>query len=123
GVILLIAVADTKNEGLTYLAGAVIAMGVLVAIYLLVRAALFCTALIIDRNCGPVEAIQGSWRLTEGHFWGWLGVGLLLGLINMAGALLCGFGLLFTLPFTELVLAAGYLMISYPRPPIESMPP
>jgi hypothetical protein len=31
-------------------------------------------------------------------------------LINAGGAMLCGIGLLFTLPFTSLVFATGYLL-------------
>jgi hypothetical protein len=94
-------------------------IGQLVGLYFQIRC-LFVLPLILDRKCGAVESIQGSFRLTRGHFWGLLGVVLLLGLINIAGLLLCLVGVLFTFPFTQLVLVAGYLLIAGTRPPVEA---
>jgi hypothetical protein len=94
-------------------------IGQLVGLYFSVRC-LFAVPLILDRKCGAVECIQGSFLLTGGHFWGLLGVLLLLGLINVGGLLLCGIGLLLTIPFTQLVLVAGYLFIAGTRPPVDT---
>ena len=94
-------------------------IGSLVGIYFQIRC-MFWLPLVIDRKCGPVECIQGSFRLTKGHFWGLFGTMLLLGLINLGGALLCGIGLLFTAVFTTLVPLAGYLLIAGTRPPVEA---
>jgi hypothetical protein len=93
-------------------------IGTLVGIYFQVRC-MFYLPLIIDRKCGAVESVQGSFRLTRGHFWGLLGMLLLLALINVAGLLACGIGMLLTFPFTQLVLLVGYLLIAGTRPRIE----
>jgi hypothetical protein len=94
-------------------------IGSLVGIYLQVRC-MFVLPLIIDRKCGAVESVRGSFRLSRGHFWGLFGTTLLLGLINLAGVLACGIGVLFAFPFTQLVLLAGYLLIAGSRPPVET---
>jgi hypothetical protein len=94
-------------------------VGELVGIYLQIRC-MFFLPLIIDRKCGAVESVQGSFRLTRGHFWGLLGTLLLLGLINLGGFLLCIIGVFFTAVFTTLVPLAGYLLIAGSRRPVET---
>jgi len=89
------------------------------AVYVSIRIGFFGQYLILDRDFGPVEAMQESWDLTTGHFWGLLGVAAVLGLIGTAGYLACGIGLLFALPLIELVRAAGYLMAGGTRPPMK----
>jgi hypothetical protein len=76
-----------------------------------VRLFLFAPTIIFDRNLGAMDTMKRNWELTSGHFWGLFGVSLLLGLINVGGALACGIGLLFTMPYTILILNAGYLLI------------
>lgn len=83
------------------------------------RLALFAVPLILDRHYGPVEALAGCWRLTGPRFWTLFGVALLVGLINLLGALLCGVGLFVTIPFTHLLLTAGYLSIAGRQPPLR----
>jgi hypothetical protein len=84
-----------------------------------VRLFFFALPLILDRGYSPLEAMAGSWKLSEGHFLGLLGMAVLLVLINVGGAMLCGIGLLFTVPFTSLVFAAGYLLAGGTRPPVS----
>jgi LSD1 subclass zinc finger protein len=86
-------------------------------IYLMIRASFFSIPLILDRGCGPLEAIQGSWRLTRGHFWGLFGVALLLLLLQLGGVLMCFIGLLFTSPLVGLTFTAGYLLVAGTRRP------
>jgi len=93
--------------------------GLLLAIFLLVRVGMFGELLIFDRGYGAIDAIKGNWELTEGHFCILFAFMLLLGLINLAGALLCCVGLLFSFPFTIIVTTAGYLLIAGTRPPLE----
>jgi hypothetical protein len=88
-------------------------------LYVQVRVQTFGWHLIIDRRYDAIEAIRGSWALTRGHFWSLFGIGLLLALINCAGALVCGIGVLFTLPLTSLVSSAGYLVVAGTSPPRE----
>ena len=105
---------DVSFIGLTLLA----VFGPL-TLYVGIRIAFFGPYLIIDRDFGPVEAIQESWDLTTGHFWGLLGVSALLYVILVAGNLALYVGLLFALPLTGLVRAAGYLLAGGTRPPIK----
>jgi hypothetical protein len=89
------------------------------ALYVGVRIGFFGPYLIIDRDFGPVEALQESWDLTTGHFWGLLGVTLLLvGFFHVAYAA-GGIGVLFVLPLTALVRSAGYLLAGGTRPPMK----
>jgi membrane-anchored glycerophosphoryl diester phosphodiesterase (GDPDase) len=90
-----------------------------VAIYVGVRIGFFGPYLIIDRDFGPLEAIQESWDLTTGHFWGLLGVTLLLGLMASAAYAAAVVPLLFVLPLTGLVRSAGYLLAGGTRPPMK----
>jgi hypothetical protein len=87
--------------------------------YVMVRISFFGPYLIIDRDFGPVEAIQESWDLTTDHFWGLFGVAVALALILLGGILLFGVGLLFLLPLTALVRSAGYLLAGGTRPPMK----
>ena len=89
------------------------------ALYVGVRIGFFGPHLIIDRDFGPVEAIQESWDLTTGHFWGLLGVTLLLSAMASAAYALAVVPLLFVLPLTALVRSAGYLLAGGTRPPMK----
>jgi len=89
------------------------------AIYVVTRATCFCMPLIIDRNCGALEAMKASWELSRGHFWGLFGTHLVLGIIAGAGILLCFVGVLFTVPFAIMAQVAGYMLIAGSRPPLE----
>ena len=68
----------------------------------------FYSYLIVDQNLKPKEALKQSKTLTKGHklqlFW----LMLLLGLLNLAGALLFLVGLLFTIPMSLLVMTYTY---------------
>ncbi|MFL5342900.1 MAG: hypothetical protein ACJ8F7_22425 [Gemmataceae bacterium] len=89
------------------------------AVYVWLRLGFFSHFLIIDRNCGAIESLKGSWLLSRGHFWGLLGTLLLvLFLVYLSGLLTLGIGMLFTLPRAILVLNAGYLKIAGSRPPV-----
>ncbi len=102
------------------LAFGVLAIGYLIMLFIFLRAGFFSTALIIDRKVGGVESLSLSWKLTEGHTFGILGVAIVLGLIFMGGYMACCVGLLFAVPFIYLTSAAGYLLIAGTRPPLDS---
>lgn len=91
----------------------------LLASYVIVRATYFCTFLIVDRECGPIEAIQGSWTLSRGHFWGLFGCSIVLFLVAYVGILACCVGFLFTAPYALLGYSAGYVIIAGSRGPRE----
>jgi hypothetical protein len=85
--------------------------------YVLLRATCFNVWLIIDRGCGPFEAIQGSWTISRDHFWGLFGSLLVVWIVGGIGVLLCGIGVLFTWPLYFLAKTAGYLLIAGTRRP------
>ena len=58
-------------------------------------------------------------RLAIANFLAALGVVILLGLINVGGALALGVGILFTFPYTLLVWSAGYQLIAGSEPPVK----
>lgn len=55
--------------------------------------------LIILRKMSSIEAIKSSWALTAEHQWMLLLTYVVIAIIAIAGVVLCGFGLLFSLPF------------------------
>ncbi len=99
---------------------AVILIGLPVMIFIQIRLLLFAPAVIFDRKVGAIQAMKANWELTKGHFWSLFGIGMLIGLILMGGALACGIGLLFAFPYTVLIMNAGYLLITDPRGPEET---
>jgi hypothetical protein len=98
-------------------------LALLASIYFVTRLFYFSLPLILDRGFGVIDAIKGSWRLSEGHFWGLFGMALLLGLIGAAGFCACYIGALFSLPFMMIVQMAGYLDIAGIDPPLRRPAP
>lgn len=99
----------------------VIAGGILYALIVLIGLILFIVPgiifaikysfqylLIIDKGLGPVEALRESAKLTKGHKWQLLLFGVVLGIINVFGALLFGVGLLVSVPTTNLSIVHVY---------------
>lgn len=64
--------------------------------------------LIIDKGMKPSEAIKKSGEITNGNKMNLFLLGLLLGLINIAGVIALFFGLLVTIPLTLLAQAYVY---------------
>ena len=96
---------------------AAVFFGLAVLVFIQIRLLLFAPSIIFDRNLGAMEAMKGNWELMRGHFWGLFGVSFLMGCIMIGGALACGIGLLFAIPYVMLILNAGYLLITDPRDP------
>lgn len=92
---------------------AVFGLGGLTSFFLLVyfgvRLCTFAPLLIVDRNLDAVEAMHGSWRLTEGKVLPLFSVYFVLQLLLVAGYFACVVGLLFALPMVVLVWTAAYL--------------
>jgi uncharacterized membrane protein len=64
--------------------------------------------LIVDKNMGPVQALQESWRLVKGATWRVLGFWLASFLVTILGVLCLGVGLLFAFPTTAIAGALLY---------------
>ncbi len=69
---------------------------------------MFWQAFVVDEDMGAVEALTASWRLTMGSKVDLFVFGLVVGLINLAGLLVCGVGLLVTLPLSGLASMMVY---------------
>ena len=63
---------------------------------------------IVDRELGPIEAIKASGNATDGAKWDLFLFGGLLGLINIAGALVFLVGLFATIPVSMVAYAYVY---------------
>lgn len=86
-------------------------MSIVLLLFVQVRLC-FSLCLVFEQQMNVVEAMQTSWRMTEGHFWPLLGFQLLQGLLFIGGYLCCGIGLLFTMPLVLLFQAAAYVHIT-----------
>jgi uncharacterized membrane protein len=101
------------------IAAAVVAvLGLVPMTYLSIRGFFFAVPLIVDRGFGPVEAIQGSWRMTQDKFWDFFKLGAILFGLNLLGLLLLCIGLLFTVPLATLLKAAAYADAEGSDPPL-----
>ena len=75
-------------------------------IYLALRLQFFGWA-IVDKELGPIAAIQESWEITQGSAGNLFLLWWLLLFVNVAGMLALGIGLLVTSPLT--LVAMGYV--------------
>ena len=81
--------------------GFIFAIGIILLIVPgIIWAVQFCfyPLLIIDKNLNPIEALKASSRLTHGYKWQLFNFFLVLIMINIAGFILLGIGLLVTVP-------------------------
>jgi uncharacterized membrane protein len=97
--------------GAQILVGIIIFVGLLLLIVPGIIAALgllFVTFAVIDRGAGPINALKESWRITTGHKWQLLLLGLVLIGLNLLGLLALVIGLLVTVPVTWLAVTHAY---------------
>ncbi len=100
-----------KYVGASILIGLVIIVGFILLIVPGIIFALmymFTTFIVIDRGLGPLDAMKESKSITHGHKWPLLGLGCVLLLINIAGAIALLVGLLVTIPVTSLAFTHAY---------------
>ncbi len=69
---------------------------------------IFVFPLIMDRRMDFWPAIQASFDKTKENWLGWSVFMLVLGLVNLAGAIVCGVGMLVTMPITCVATALAY---------------
>lgn len=77
------------------------------AIFITIRLC-FVTCFIVDQESGSSESISQSWTITQGHFWFILLLFLVMLGINIVGAMLLFVGLLFSVPFSSIILIIAY---------------
>jgi uncharacterized membrane protein len=72
----------------------------------------FGYVIVENPDTSPVDAMRRSAEITRGYRWQIFGLGLLLVLINIGGALACGVGLIFTYGITSITVAYAYRTLS-----------
>ncbi len=83
----------------------------------------FAMPLVIDKKLDAMTAIKTSGMMTKGHK-GWLfGFGIVLGLLNIAGFLALGIGLLFTIPITIMAQIYVYRLLESNMPAKTDLDP
>lgn len=97
----LVGVATGVGFILCYLPGIVIAFVTSYAMYF-----------VIDKNLEPVDAIKASFELVKNNLGNTLIWYIVGGLIGGAGAIVCGIGLIFTLPIALLGTAYTYKVLT-----------
>jgi hypothetical protein len=83
---------------------------ILIAIPIIFFTIRFCfvVCFIVDSESSSSEAISQSWTLTKGHFWFISLLFLIMLGLNILGAMALFVGLLFTVPFSSLILITTY---------------
>lgn len=79
-----------------------------IAVILITIRLAFVTCFIVDQDSGSSESISQSWTLTKGHFWFVFTIFLYMLIINILGAMLFFVGLLFSVPFSSIMLIIAY---------------
>lgn len=85
---------------------------ILPGIWVAVRLSLADAYILDHEEMGVWDAIKASWRATDGHFWGLLGLGILSGLIAMLGYLACCIGVFYTSVIAAFAYVIVYLILS-----------
>ncbi len=87
------------------------AISVVAVLYVSVRFSQF-PYMIVDQNASALDSLRGSWEATRGRSGTLALVYAMLLVINLAGLLACFVGLIFTIPYSTLVLAVTYLSMT-----------
>ena len=101
-------------------AGIVYALGILAGTILFIIPGIivliayqFGGYIVIDRNFGPIVALQESGRITRGNRWELCLLLLLIFGLNLAGMLAVFVGLFVTIPITALAIAHAYRTLEH----------
>jgi hypothetical protein len=76
---------------------------------------------ILDMNAGVIQSLQASREVTRGRVMTMFFIYGMVVVINLGGLLACFVGLLFTVPFTGLLMAVAYLSLT--GQPVGQGPP
>lgn len=82
----------------------------------------FAPLILIDTNTTPLGALKESAAITKGKKWQLLGFYLVLGLVNIAGIILLGVGLLVSIPVSTFAMVYVYRKLSSANAAILATP-
>lgn len=119
---------ETDGFGPYLVASILVGLGVLAGLILLIVPGIilaivwhfFGYVIVQEPTTRATDAMRRSAEITQGYRWQLLGLGLVLFLINIAGALACGVGLIFTYGITAISVAWTYKTLS--GQPIAPLP-
>lgn len=80
---------------------------------------LFVLPLVADAGLRPLAALRGSMAMVLSQFFPCFTLAAVLLAINICGVLLCGLGLLITVPYTNTALMAAYRRLRLIGPPTQ----
>ena len=111
---------ETENLGSYVIASILFGIGLFIGLILCIIPGIFFAVVfgffgyvIVERGeQSPIDALKRAATITEGHRGALFGLMLVLFLINLVGAILCGIGLLFTYPLTAIAIAYAYRTLS-----------
>ena len=72
----------------------------------------FTHYLVVDQKMGVIEAVKGSWRMTNGHAWQVFLIGLLAIPIGIAGLICFGVGIIIAVMWVSLAFGSLYDAVS-----------
>lgn len=72
----------------------------------------FSPIVLVDTKMGPVKSMKESYAITKGSFWKLLLFWIVMALINLAGVIVFGIGLLITMPVTTFASIWVYRRLS-----------
>ena len=72
----------------------------------------FVHYLVVDQKMGVIEAVKGSWRMTNGHAWQVFLIGLLAIPISIAGLICFGVGIIIAMMWVSLAYGSLYHAVS-----------
>jgi uncharacterized membrane protein len=70
---------------------------------------------MVDRNIGPIDAMKESSKITAGNKWNLFLFGIILGFINLIGALALLVGLFVTIPLTMMAEAYVFRKLAHKK--------
>ncbi len=108
------------------LTAVVVAVGLIFLIVPGVIAAIgffFVQYIVIDKKLGPVDALKDSWRLAKGHKWNLFLFAVLIILVNIAGLIALGIGLLVSVPVSFLATVYVYKWLDRQDTPVVQTQP
>lgn len=98
----------------TLMTGIAVVIGLILLIvpgFIAMTMFIFAPYLVLDKGMKPIDAMKHSMKITEGHRMALFGFLVAMVVVNVAGALLLGVGLLVTVPVSLLATVRAYRLL------------